>query len=40
MVWDESIDELEPAAGYKQERRAVLVRTFDQLTEPARVKQA
>lgn len=39
-VWDETVDELEPAAGYKKERRAVLVRTFDQLAEQARTKQA
>jgi hypothetical protein len=39
-VWDETIDELEPEAGYKKERRAVLVRTFDQLAELTRIKQA
>ncbi|SCL28241.1 DUF4259 domain-containing protein [Micromonospora inyonensis] len=35
-VWDRTIDDLEPAAEYKEQRRAVLVRTFDQLSELAK----
>ncbi|GAA2064307.1 DUF4259 domain-containing protein [Streptomyces sp. XM4011] len=34
-VWERTIDELEPAPGFKEERRAVLNRTFDQLAEAA-----
>ncbi|MFF2330755.1 MULTISPECIES: DUF4259 domain-containing protein [unclassified Streptomyces] len=30
-VWEGSIDGLEPAPGYKEERRAVLTGTFDRL---------
>lgn len=37
-VWDESIDELDPVPGYKAERRAVLERTFDDLTEAIRAR--
>lgn len=34
-VWDRTIDELEPAAEDRERRRAVLVRTFDQLRDLA-----
>ncbi|WP_429516181.1 DUF4259 domain-containing protein [Rhodococcus sp. BE178] len=34
-VWDGAIDGLEPAPDYKERRREVLVRTFDQLAEVA-----
>lgn len=34
-VWDESIDGLEPVPGFKEQRRAVLEQTFDQLSELA-----
>lgn len=34
-VWEGSIDGLEPVEGFKDERRAVLVRTFDRLAEAA-----
>lgn len=34
-VWEDTIDGLEPAPGHKEERRAVLIRTFDELTEAA-----
>jgi hypothetical protein len=34
-VWERTIDELRPAPGFKEERRAVLNRTFDQLAEAA-----
>ncbi|MFJ9555375.1 DUF4259 domain-containing protein [Nocardiopsis sp. NPDC101807] len=30
-VWERTIDGLEPSPGFKEERRAVLVRTFDRL---------
>ncbi|MFF0225801.1 DUF4259 domain-containing protein [Streptomyces sp. NPDC004629] len=30
-VWEGYIDELEVSSGYKDERRAVLIRTFDEL---------
>lgn len=30
-IWDDSIDELAPAAAWKKERRAVLARSFDRL---------
>ncbi|GAA1400630.1 DUF4259 domain-containing protein [Catellatospora coxensis] len=39
-VWDESIDGLEPVPGFKEQRRAVLERTFDQLSEQAVRKNA
>ncbi|UGQ14305.1 DUF4259 domain-containing protein [Yinghuangia sp. ASG 101] len=32
-IWDATIDDLEPTDDYKTERRAVLIRTFDRLTE-------
>ncbi|MDB1086702.1 DUF4259 domain-containing protein [Streptomyces sp. ACA25] len=32
-VWERTIDGLEPAQGFKEQRRAVLIRTFDQLAE-------
>ncbi|WP_060887219.1 DUF4259 domain-containing protein [Streptomyces caniscabiei] len=32
-VWEGYIDELEVSAGYREERRAVLIRTFDELAE-------
>ncbi|MER5353639.1 DUF4259 domain-containing protein [Kitasatospora sp. NPDC002551] len=32
-VWERSIDGLEPSPRYKEERRSVLNRTFDQLAE-------
>ncbi|MFF1906730.1 DUF4259 domain-containing protein [Kitasatospora sp. NPDC058218] len=35
-VWERSIDGLEPAPGHKEERRAVLLRTFDGLAALAR----
>lgn len=35
-IWEESIDGLEPEPEYRRERRAVLERTFDQLTETIR----
>ncbi|WP_329488660.1 DUF4259 domain-containing protein [Kitasatospora sp. NBC_01246] len=35
-VWEQSIDGLEPAPGHKEERRAVLLRTFDDLAALAR----
>ncbi|MDR3064874.1 MULTISPECIES: DUF4259 domain-containing protein [Comamonas] len=31
QAWEESIDELEPDEGYKQERRIVIVETFDRM---------
>ncbi|WP_155373809.1 DUF4259 domain-containing protein [Catellatospora vulcania] len=34
-VWERAIDGLEPRPGFKEQRRAVLVRTFDQLSELA-----
>ncbi|MFI8434235.1 DUF4259 domain-containing protein [Streptomyces sp. NPDC079020] len=34
-VWERTIDDLGPSRDYKEERRAVLVRTFDQLAEAA-----
>ncbi len=39
-VWDDSIDGLEPTPDHKKQRRAVLVRTFDQLAELARTRQS
>ncbi|WP_327696847.1 DUF4259 domain-containing protein [Streptomyces sp. NBC_00459] len=32
-VWESSIDGLAPSSGYKDERRTVLIRTFDELAE-------
>ncbi len=32
-VWEGCIDGLAPSSGYKNERRAVLIRTFDELAE-------
>ncbi|MFD4144586.1 DUF4259 domain-containing protein [Streptomyces sp. NPDC058572] len=32
-VWERTIDNLQPVPGFKEERRAVLHRTFDQLAE-------
>ncbi|MFB7470667.1 DUF4259 domain-containing protein [Kitasatospora sp. NPDC056184] len=32
-VWERTIDGLEPVPGFKEERRSVLNRTFDQLAE-------
>ncbi len=32
-VWEGYIDELGPPSGYKDKRRTVLIRTFDELTE-------
>ncbi|MEE1740033.1 DUF4259 domain-containing protein [Streptomyces sp. BE147] len=34
-VWERTIDDLEPSQDYKEERRAVLIGTFDQLAEAA-----
>ncbi|WP_062207086.1 DUF4259 domain-containing protein [Streptomyces sp. NBRC 109706] len=34
-VWERTIDDLGPAPGYKEQRRAVLIRTFDQLADAA-----
>ncbi|GAA1360223.1 DUF4259 domain-containing protein [Catellatospora chokoriensis] len=39
-VWDATIDGLEPKPAYKEQRRAVLVRTFDQLSELAEEDRA
>lgn len=39
-VWDATIDGLEPKPAYKEQRRAVLVRTFDQLSELAEHERA
>ncbi|TDC61055.1 DUF4259 domain-containing protein [Micromonospora sp. KC207] len=39
-VWEEAIDDLEPTPDHKEQRRAHLVRTFDQLTELAKAEQA
>lgn len=36
-VWDNSIDGLEPSPAFKEARRAVLVRTFDDLAELRRL---
>ncbi|MFF1795724.1 DUF4259 domain-containing protein [Kitasatospora sp. NPDC086009] len=38
-VWEKSIDGLEPAPGHKEERRAVLLRTFDDLAALARERE-
>ncbi|MFE6748475.1 DUF4259 domain-containing protein [Kitasatospora purpeofusca] len=35
-VWERSIDGLEPKPEYKEKRREVLIRTFDQLAADAR----
>ncbi|EMF56820.1 MULTISPECIES: hypothetical protein [Streptomyces] len=35
-VWEGHIDALTPSSGYKDERRAVLIRTFDELAELTR----
>ncbi|MFI6639414.1 DUF4259 domain-containing protein [Streptomyces sp. NPDC050504] len=32
-VWEDTIDDLEPTPDYKEERRAVLIRTFDELAD-------
>jgi len=37
-VWDQAIDALGPSPGYKEQRRTVLVQTFDQLAELAERK--
>ncbi|MER0244834.1 DUF4259 domain-containing protein [Streptomyces sp. HSW2009] len=34
-VWERTIDWLEPSPGFKEERRTVLIRTFDQLAGAA-----
>ncbi len=39
-AWDQAIDGLEPRPGFKEQRRAVLIRTFDQLSELAIRKNA
>lgn len=39
-AWDASIDGLEPVAGFKEQRRAVLERTFDRLTAAIRENAA
>ncbi|WP_239085690.1 DUF4259 domain-containing protein [Catellatospora methionotrophica] len=39
-VWDQAIDGLEPQPGFKEQRRAVLARTFDQLADLAARRQA
>lgn len=39
-VWDEASDGLAPIESYKEQRRAVLVQTFDQLEVLAKRKQA
>ncbi|MFC7244228.1 DUF4259 domain-containing protein [Catellatospora aurea] len=38
-AWDGAIGGLEPAPGFKEQRRAVLERTFDQLSELAADKR-
>ncbi|MEU9317505.1 DUF4259 domain-containing protein [Streptomyces sp. NPDC048295] len=35
-VWERTIDGLEPAQGYKEDRRAELIRTFDRLVALAK----
>ncbi|MBT2410772.1 DUF4259 domain-containing protein [Streptomyces sp. ISL-12] len=39
-VWERTIDDLGPSPAYKEERRAVLNRTFDQLAAVARQETA
>ncbi|GGS16706.1 DUF4259 domain-containing protein [Streptomyces griseoviridis] len=39
-IWERAIDELEPSPAHKEQRRAVLHRTFDDLTEDARREAA
>ncbi|RZT77821.1 uncharacterized protein DUF4259 [Micromonospora violae] len=39
-VWEGAIDDLEPTPDHKEQRRAYLVRTFDQLAELAKAEQA
>ncbi|MET8359810.1 DUF4259 domain-containing protein [Micromonospora sp. NPDC005171] len=39
-VWEAAIDDLEPTPDHKEQRRAQLVRTFDQLAELAKAEQA
>ncbi|MFD7307736.1 DUF4259 domain-containing protein [Promicromonospora sp. NPDC059942] len=39
-VWDGAIDGLEPSAAFKEARRAVLVRTFDDLVELRKAEDA
>lgn len=39
-VWERTIDDLDPAEGYKEDRRAELNRTFDRLVDLARDRHA
>jgi hypothetical protein len=39
-VWERNIDGLEPSPGFKEERRSVLSRTFDQLADAARAAES
>lgn len=39
QAWDESIDELEPDEGYKQDRRAEIINTFDRMLALAHLAQ-
>lgn len=39
-IWDGSIDGLEPSPAFKEARRAVLVRTFDDLVELRKTEDA
>ncbi|MGW2093196.1 DUF4259 domain-containing protein [Promicromonospora sukumoe] len=39
-IWDGSIDGLEPSPAFKEARRAVLVRTFDDLVELRKAEDA
>lgn len=39
-IWDGSIDGLEPSESFKEARRTVLVRTFDDLVELRKVEDA
>ncbi|MEG0149502.1 MAG: DUF4259 domain-containing protein [Comamonas sp.] len=38
-AWDDSIDALQPDAGYQRDRRATLVETFDRMIDLARSDQ-
>ncbi|MFD7511486.1 DUF4259 domain-containing protein [Streptomyces sp. NPDC059853] len=39
-VWERTIDELGPSPAFREQRRAVLIRTFDQLAEAAAARPA
>ena len=38
-VWDESIDELDPKPGFKEERRAIIVKSFNRLINMCRSQE-